>query len=329
MAASTDLADTIATSSITLYDSLRKHGKPAVRPNGVEEWTILATISLVFPSRPTRAPYSYSSSSSSDSVNHNEEPLPTDPPGPTRVIPVSLGTGVKVLPANRLPPLGDAVHDSHAEVLARRGFVRWLLDEGRKAVIEEAAASTTSTGGTGTEESAESGDNGKRRRRRRGGKASREDSSSDGSPEIVLKRLPDFNEVKGNVAGLGKIDETPELGTGVGLGSHAEVKMTNDRDAEGKSKRRRKKNQAGGMAGSSSDGSPPALDTALPKEPQTKGEGSTGSKRGSRPARTRGRGVPKPKEETFMIWRDGKLRLKDGIEVWLYVSTLPVSLSCC
>ncbi|KAI0370168.1 hypothetical protein BV20DRAFT_944448 [Pilatotrama ljubarskyi] len=42
---------------------------------------------------------------------------------------ISLGTGSKCLPATRLPENGDALHDSHAEVLARRGAIRWLLEE--------------------------------------------------------------------------------------------------------------------------------------------------------------------------------------------------------
>ncbi|KAI0035619.1 hypothetical protein K488DRAFT_76465 [Vararia minispora EC-137] len=42
---------------------------------------------------------------------------------------VSLGTGSKCLPTSRLPPCGDALHDSHAEIIARRGFVRWLMEE--------------------------------------------------------------------------------------------------------------------------------------------------------------------------------------------------------
>lgn len=51
-----------------------------------------------------------------------------DPPsGRTRLL--SLGAGVKCLPANRLPVRGDALHDSHAEVIARRGAIRWLLEE--------------------------------------------------------------------------------------------------------------------------------------------------------------------------------------------------------
>jgi tRNA-specific adenosine deaminase 1 len=47
---------------------------------------------------------------------------------------LSLGTGVKCLPASRLPPLGDALHDSHAEVIARRGAIRWFLEEVQRDV---------------------------------------------------------------------------------------------------------------------------------------------------------------------------------------------------
>jgi len=46
-----------------------------------------------------------------------------------RVQLLSLGAGVKCLPASRLPIRGDALHDSHAEVIARRGAIRWLLEE--------------------------------------------------------------------------------------------------------------------------------------------------------------------------------------------------------
>ncbi|KZV71413.1 hypothetical protein PENSPDRAFT_577733 [Peniophora sp. CONT] len=45
---------------------------------------------------------------------------------------ISLGTGSKCLPTERLPACGDALHDSHAEVIARRGFIRWLLEEIRR-----------------------------------------------------------------------------------------------------------------------------------------------------------------------------------------------------
>ena len=42
---------------------------------------------------------------------------------------ISLGTGTKCLPANRLSPKGEIVNDSHAEVLARRSAVLWFLEE--------------------------------------------------------------------------------------------------------------------------------------------------------------------------------------------------------
>ncbi|KAL1946734.1 hypothetical protein VTO73DRAFT_14838 [Trametes versicolor] len=50
---------------------------------------------------------------------------------------VSLGTGSKCLPAERLPKSGDALHDSHAEVLARRGAIRWLLEETARVCSED------------------------------------------------------------------------------------------------------------------------------------------------------------------------------------------------
>lgn len=42
---------------------------------------------------------------------------------------ISIGTGTKCLPTIRLPLRGEALHDSHAEVLARRGAIRWFLEE--------------------------------------------------------------------------------------------------------------------------------------------------------------------------------------------------------
>ncbi len=46
---------------------------------------------------------------------------------------ISIGTGSKCLPAIRLQHGGDALHDSHAEVLARRGALRWFLEETERA----------------------------------------------------------------------------------------------------------------------------------------------------------------------------------------------------
>ena len=40
---------------------------------------------------------------------------------------ISVASGLKCLPANKLTDRGEALHDSHAEVLARRGAVRWFM----------------------------------------------------------------------------------------------------------------------------------------------------------------------------------------------------------
>ena len=104
------LADLITSTSIGLFNQLPRHGKPTTRANGKQEWTILATISLVI--------HTYTELMPGLEIIES-----------TRVLPVSLGTGVKVLPATKLPPVGDTIHDSHAEILARRGLVRWLIEE--------------------------------------------------------------------------------------------------------------------------------------------------------------------------------------------------------
>jgi len=42
---------------------------------------------------------------------------------------ISLATGTKCLPVQRLSSRGEVVHDSHAEVLARRCALRWFFEE--------------------------------------------------------------------------------------------------------------------------------------------------------------------------------------------------------
>lgn len=42
---------------------------------------------------------------------------------------ISVATGSKCLPESQLPLLGNAIHDSHAEILSRRGAVRWFYEE--------------------------------------------------------------------------------------------------------------------------------------------------------------------------------------------------------
>ncbi|GAA5904997.1 hypothetical protein JCM6882_002414 [Rhodosporidiobolus microsporus] len=99
------LADELAKTALDTYSAIScKGGKPSRRSNGQPEWTVLAAF-CVFRSR--------------------EE----DEEGRWDVRCVSIGTGLKALPHARLPVHGDVLHDSHAEVIARRGFKLWLYGE--------------------------------------------------------------------------------------------------------------------------------------------------------------------------------------------------------
>lgn len=74
---------------------------------------------------------------------------------------LALGAGAKCLPANRLPTRGDALHDSHAEVIARRGAVRWLLEEAQRAAAhrhrDARGTTTTSSSWLSAREDSEDG----------------------------------------------------------------------------------------------------------------------------------------------------------------------------
>ncbi|CDH52102.1 adenosine deaminase editase [Lichtheimia corymbifera JMRC:FSU:9682] len=95
-----DLPNRLASASIAQYDKLPKTGKPV--SHGVKaEWTVLACILAVY-------------AESKDNYD-------------VRV--VSLGTGLKCLPYSKLCNKGELVHDSHAEVIARRGFMRYMLEQ--------------------------------------------------------------------------------------------------------------------------------------------------------------------------------------------------------
>ncbi|PWN32612.1 uncharacterized protein FA14DRAFT_157318 [Meira miltonrushii] len=90
-----DHADQIARLCLQQYNSFGKGGaKPRIRQDGRYEWTVLAGIVL-----------------SVQSEWHC----------------IALATGVKALPFSHLSKHGDLLHDSHAEVLARRAARHWLL----------------------------------------------------------------------------------------------------------------------------------------------------------------------------------------------------------
>lgn len=88
-------ADQIAKVCLQQYESFGKGGaKPRIRQDGRFEWTVLAGIVL--------------------SINSEWHCI-------------ALATGVKSLPVSHLSKHGDLLHDSHAEVLARRAGRHWLL----------------------------------------------------------------------------------------------------------------------------------------------------------------------------------------------------------
>ncbi|KIY45931.1 hypothetical protein FISHEDRAFT_48493 [Fistulina hepatica ATCC 64428] len=50
-------------------------------------------------------------------------------PPSSQVKVISLGTGTKCLPTSHFPQDGSGLHDYHAEIIARRGFVRCVMEE--------------------------------------------------------------------------------------------------------------------------------------------------------------------------------------------------------
>ena len=105
--------------ALSTFTSLSAKCKP--RPN--HEWTTLAAIVLSIPVASTPGlPGTVSATLTTPS-----------PPREERQLCVSLATGTKCLPATALEGgRGKFLHDCHAEVLALRGFSRWLLQEVRR-----------------------------------------------------------------------------------------------------------------------------------------------------------------------------------------------------
>ncbi|KAL1921593.1 uncharacterized protein VTP21DRAFT_11309 [Calcarisporiella thermophila] len=99
--------DRIANICLEQYKKLPKNGKPQVQGSKVE-WTVLAGI----------------------------VEMRVDDNGNEILRCISLGTGVKCQSFRKLVRSGDLVHDCHAEVLSRRGFNCYLINEARKAITD-------------------------------------------------------------------------------------------------------------------------------------------------------------------------------------------------
>uniref|UniRef100_A0A8C5FYU3 tRNA-specific adenosine deaminase 1 n=1 Tax=Gouania willdenowi TaxID=441366 RepID=A0A8C5FYU3_GOUWI len=89
-------ADEVARLCYERFRSLPRRGKPEAG----REWTLLAAVLKVTPEMEV----------------------------------VSMGTGTKCIGRTAMSPSGDVLNDSHAEVIARRGCVRYLIQELHEAV---------------------------------------------------------------------------------------------------------------------------------------------------------------------------------------------------
>ncbi|PVU97641.1 hypothetical protein BB560_005731, partial [Smittium megazygosporum] len=86
-----NFSDSIASCVLSKYEKLSKKGKPTRKNESTIEWTVLAGISSIEC--------------------------------------VALGTGTKCLGGSALSKFGDLVNDSHAEIVARRAFNLYLLEQ--------------------------------------------------------------------------------------------------------------------------------------------------------------------------------------------------------
>lgn len=107
------LYEQVAEVALNCFSSLPQKCKPRIAADGRQEWTPLAAVVVA--------------------RGH---------PDQTLVECVSLATGTKCLPATALPGCaGGVLHDSHAEILALRGFNRWLLQEVQLLLNEPSSGS--------------------------------------------------------------------------------------------------------------------------------------------------------------------------------------------
>jgi tRNA-specific adenosine deaminase 1 len=100
---SNSFADAIATKVLRTFNSCPGNGKPKSDCNLLAEFTVLAAIVVIKKCSP-----------------QSHDDVVSD------IAVISMGTGTKCAGKSREDVNGFIMSDSHAEVLARRGFVRWL-----------------------------------------------------------------------------------------------------------------------------------------------------------------------------------------------------------
>ncbi|KAM6937872.1 tRNA-specific adenosine deaminase 1 [Xenentodon cancila] len=110
-------ADEIAKLCYERFSRLPRRGKPETG----REWTLLAAVVRV-----SRRANSHSVNVCSSFTDEKEI--------------VSMGTGTKCIGKAAMSPNGDVLNDSHAEVIARRGCIRYLIQELRRAVSGQSSS---------------------------------------------------------------------------------------------------------------------------------------------------------------------------------------------
>eukprot|EP00041_Stephanoeca_diplocostata_P028051 m.784277 g.784277 ORF g.784277 m.784277 type:complete len:570 (+) comp23297_c0_seq5:266-1975(+) len=121
------MEDRIAACALQTYDALPKTGKP-LKPH---EWTVLSAIVMQHPRIQSGAAGSLNSACSEKDVDDVYET-------------VALGTGSKCLGVETVSSNGTLLADSHAEVICRRAFIRYL--HGQLILLAACAESNGSDG---------------------------------------------------------------------------------------------------------------------------------------------------------------------------------------
>uniref|UniRef100_W5M5E9 tRNA-specific adenosine deaminase 1 n=1 Tax=Lepisosteus oculatus TaxID=7918 RepID=W5M5E9_LEPOC len=104
-------ADEVARLCHERLGSLPRRGMPEAG----REWTLLAAVVKI-----SRSPSAGQGSAGAEHTVLKEV--------------VAMGTGTKCIGQSRMSSSGDVLNDSHAEVIARRGFLRYLTEQLRLAV---------------------------------------------------------------------------------------------------------------------------------------------------------------------------------------------------
>jgi tRNA-specific adenosine deaminase 1 len=117
----TSAADAVAQLIVESFGALPRSGKPSVRSNGFPEWTVLAGIA-VHKEKGTSINKIGPDPAHSPFFENVKKLISLD----ASLHCICLATGAKCLPSSKVAVAdGLALHDSHAEILAIRGFNRF------------------------------------------------------------------------------------------------------------------------------------------------------------------------------------------------------------